>query len=628
MKKHVYLVQVADNYGPNKFLPLAVGIQWCTAIQDVEINSNWELKDVLIEKLNIKDYVLQLDSPALVAMSCYVWNWNYNCALAKLIKQHWPDCLVVIGGPQVSKTDFLLLKKHPYFDVAVLGENEPAFVDILKSADSKKFDHIPGIMLPGKIIPGESRTRNLDRLVSPILSGFYDKIIAKYPDPERKIQWQVTFETMRGCPYHCAFCDIGEDYWNKTYQFDLNRIYQEIDWMSENQIEYVSVCDSNWGIFERDYDISKYVINKKLETGYPKFWDVSWAKNNHQRIIRMAELDKAAGTRIFRGITFAVQSFAQPALDSVDRFNLSDSVLTQTIQSLRQQQIATYTEMIWPLPGETLESLLTGLQKVIDMGQEDFLMVHPLVLTPNAPLSSQESIIKNGIQYRMTPLDTFWLKIDDADNYITETVGTVYATNTVTIDDTIDGHMYAHWLIVLYYYGWAHMIMRYLHRVHNISQMQFVKDFIQYLIEQKDDIFYQEHNITRNSWADVFKKSAMWGRLIDGVYWEYKSATCVKFHHRRREVFAFIERFVKEKYNVDRRDLFILNSAMCADWKAQYPIELNLDPAVAQCCLNLTADKVKISHWDRGIVSDTEFVKVAYHYQRRSRYWICNVEQI
>ena len=64
------------------------------------------------------------------------------------------------------------------------------------------------------------------------------------------------------------------------------------------------VCDSNWGLISRDVDITKYVIKTKKKYGYPKFWDVTWAKANSDRIYEIAMLDKEAGTRLFKGITF------------------------------------------------------------------------------------------------------------------------------------------------------------------------------------------------------------------------------------------------------------------------------------------------------------------------------------
>lgn len=621
--RNIYLVQVVDSYGPNKFLPLAIAYQWLAAK-----NPDWHLKDTLIEKHNIKDYVSKMESPSVVAMSCYIWNWNYNCALAKEIKQSWPDCLIVIGGPQVSKTDFLLLKKYPFFDIAVLGENEEAFKNILERYDTRNFENIPGTMTPGKIYPGVKRTQKLDDLPSPILSGFYNDIINKYHNTGETYMWQITYETMRGCPYHCSFCDIGEDYWNKTFQFDINRVFAEIDWMSKNKIEYVAVCDSNWGLFERDYDITKYVIKKKLETGYPKFWDVTWAKSNQDRVRRIAELDKEAGTALFKGVTFAVQSLNKETLKSVERFNLPESVIKTSMNYFKAKDISTYSELIWPMPGETNDTLINGVQKLIDLGQEDFVMIHPLVLTPNAPMGQPDYIKKHNLKFKEVPLDTFWLKIQDPDNYIIETVYAVHSTEQVNKDQTVQGHMFAHWLIVMYYYGWAHFIMKYLKNKFSVSETEFITDLISYLELNKQGLLYDEHIETQNALLNVFDNSGFWGRLIDGIYWEYKSATCVNFHFHRTELKKELTKFLKYQYNIDNKELIELNSDMCFDWRNDYPINKKLSRELTSFCFGTDIKEFEIYHHDNFLKDDSEFIRKVYHYQRKNRYWKCSIKVV
>jgi radical SAM superfamily enzyme YgiQ (UPF0313 family) len=618
---NLYLIQVVDSYGPNKFLPLAIAYQWLAAKND-----KWMVKDTLIEKLNIKKYVREMQDPKLVAMSCYVWNWNYNCALATEIKKQWPECVIVIGGPQVSKTDFLLLKKHPYFDIAILGENEDAFKIVLEQYDSRNFENIPGTMLPGKIIPGVKRTQDLNALPSPILSGFYDALIDKYQQDGSTYMWQVTYETMRGCPYHCAFCDIGEDYWNKTFQFDIKRIYKEIDWMAERKIEYVAVCDSNWGLFERDYDITKYVIKKKLETGYPKFWDVTWAKSNHERVRRIAELDKQAGTKLFKGVTFAVQSLNKETLKSVERFNLAESVIKTSMNHFKSKDISTYSELIWPMPGETTATLTQGMQRLIDLGQEDFVMVHPLVLTPNAPMGQPDYIKQHKLQCKEVPLDTFWLKVEDPEDYIVETVFAVYGTECATQQETVDGHMFAHWLIVMYYYGWAHFVMKFLKNKLAVSETEFITDLINYIKLKKQGILYSEHIETERALNDVFDNAGFWGRLIDGVYWEYKSATCVNFHFNRESLKTELAEFIGYQYNIHNTDLIDLNSDMCFDWRTQYPIRKQVSSDVTSLCFGIDVTKIDIYHENNSITSDIDFVKTVYHYQRKNRYWKCAIK--
>lgn len=618
---NLYLVQVVDSYGPNKFLPLAIAYQWLCAQSD-----DWCLKDTLIEKLNIRNYVKKMENPKVVAMSCYIWNWNYNCALAKEIKQYWPNCKIVIGGPQVSKTDFLLLKKHSYFDIAVLGENEQAFKTILEKVLTNNFEDIPGTMIAGKIFPGVTRTQHLDALPSPILTGFYNSIIDAYQQDGKTYMWQVTYETMRGCPYHCAFCDIGEDYWNKTFQFDIQRVYKEIDWMAENKIEYVAVCDSNWGLFERDYEITEYVVKKKLETGYPKFWDVTWAKSNQDRVRRIAELDKQAGTKLFKGVTFAVQSLNKETLNSVERFNLSESVIKSSMNYFKAKDISTYSELIWPMPGETNTTLTQGMQRLIDLGQEDFVMVHPLVLTPNAPMGQPDYIKQHKLQCKEVPLDTFWLKVEDPEDYVVETVFAVYGTDHATQQETVEGHMFAHWLIVMYYYGWAHFVMKYLKNKLAVSETEFITDLITYIMLKKQGILYSEHVETERALNDVFDNAGFWGRLIDGVYWEYKSATCVNFHFNRENLKAELAQFIGYQYNIHDTDLIDLNADMCFDWRTQYPIRKQVSSEVTSLCFGMDVTEIDVYHDDQSITSDADFIKKVYHYQRKNRYWKCAVK--
>ena len=626
MQKNVLLVQVVDSYGPNKFLPLAVAYQWLNACTDKYVSNNYKLLDVLIEKTNIHKYVEELEKPDVVLMSCYVWNWNYNCKLAELIKKKYPDSFIIIGGPQVSKTDFLLLKKHKYFDLAVLGENEESLKKVLVNLDSKNFGDIPGLMLPGKLDSRIERTLNLDSLPSPILSGFYDMIIDKYEKKyNKKFMWQVTFETMRGCPYHCAFCDIGESYWNKAYLFNIDRVKKEIDWMSERKIEYVSVCDSNWGMFERDIEITDYVIKKKLETGYPNFWDVTWAKNNQERIKKIATADKVNDTKLFKGITFALQSLNEKSLKSIERFNLGEDIVKESMEYYRNLDIPTYSELIWPLPSETLESLKDNIQKLIDLGQRDFLMVHPLVLTPNSPMGQPDYVEKYKLKYETVPLDTFWLKVEDPETYINEDVYAVYATDTVDLDTTVQGHMFAHWMIVLFYYGWAHYLMQYMRSKHDVTESEFISAFIKYVEDKKPELLYQEHNTTVDGLYSVFKKSTFWGTLINDIYWEYKSATSVKFHQNRDKLKIELHEFMKSVYGIGHETLINLNNDMVFDYRRSYPYSISIDEDVAKHCLDIDFTQLVIDHYDKNTEFDDDlFVKKAYHWQRKNRYWKCN----
>lgn len=632
--KNIVLAQVVDNYGPNKFLPLAISYQWLTAAQHPEVHSNWTVAEVLIEKINIDAWIeeinYEIDS---IAMSCYVWNWEFNKQLAKKVKVRWPDCKIIIGGPQVPKHDPDFIRNHDYFDIAILGENESIFAEALLCDSIESLaDHVGVVTKLTNEIKQPTRTENLDQLPSPILSGFYDKIISDYENKHnQKYLWQVTFETMRGCPYHCAFCDIGDDYWNKTKLFSMDRIQKEIQWMADRKIEYVSVCDSNWGLFDRDYEITQWVIDAKLKSGYPKFWDVTWAKNNPDRVQKIVMLDKQAGTRLFKGITFAMQSMDPPTLNVISRFNIKDGATYSAMKYYHENDVPTYSELIWPLPGETIQSFKQGLQKLINLGQRDFLMVHPLVLTNNAPMGQPLYRKTHNLVTQNLPLDTFWLEIKDPGSYIIERVDVVCSTDSVSFDDMIEGHLIAHWLIVLYFYGWGHYVIDYLNRAHNISELEFISEWLNYF-KNKQDIVGQEHKKTQQALISVFKDNAMWGRQVsssDSIYWEFKSATSVVIHRNREKFKQSLTDFLQDVYNIKNVDLVNLNLDMCVDWKETYPKLINYQTTdVVKKLFNISSQQVVINHWDNECNNDVLFVKKAYHWQRKNRYWRCSISTV
>ena len=82
-------------------------------------------------------------------------------------------------------------------------------------------------------------------------------------------KWIGLWETNRGCPFKCAFCDWGSATGDKVASFEEERLHKEIDWFSNNKIEFVFCCDANFGIKKRDIDIANYISKKKEETGYP-----------------------------------------------------------------------------------------------------------------------------------------------------------------------------------------------------------------------------------------------------------------------------------------------------------------------------------------------------------------------
>ena len=615
--KNVYLIQTSDVYGPNKFLPLAIAYQWCYGKNDQCV-----LKDTLIEKADPDTYAKNMDNPFYCLISSYVWNWEYNKRLATAIKKYHPQCVVITGGPQIDKNDPEFFNKYPMFDLAVHGEGENAVKEIL--ARDTDFDGIPQVQTRTHMPKPAVRRRNLKDIPSPILEGFYEPIMAKYPDDTL---WQVTWESLRGCPYHCAFCDIGESYWNKLTLFEMERCKEEIEWMGKNRIEYVSVCDSNWGLLDRDIELTQCVLDTKEKYGYPMWFDATWAKNNVDRNFEIAMMNKRASVNIFKGVTFAMQSFNDPTLSASERFNINEDQVAEYLKKYKEEDIPTYSELIWPMPEETYSSLKENVQKLIDLGQDSYLMIHPLVITYNATMGSKSYQEQWGMTVKNVPLDTFYLGEDDIENYILEYTDAVYSTRKASWNDVLKGFMFSWVSILMYYYGWGHYLAKYL-RTQDIREVDFFEDLRQWIVDNPGTLLHQEYTETQQHHIDTYHNEKLWGRKVHGeddIYWEYKGASSVVLHDNKDKLKQELTQFLKETYKLENAEQVVeLNLALTRDRDTVYPYVCTTEKDIAQNMLGINNDTIIIDHHDKQSIDPVLWYQKAYHWDRKSRYWRCS----
>lgn len=54
---------------------------------------------------------------------------------------------------------------------------------------------------------------DIQNVPSPFLDGSFDKLLA---NNDKGLAYNVSVESNRGCPFSCAFCEIGEQYYAKV----------------------------------------------------------------------------------------------------------------------------------------------------------------------------------------------------------------------------------------------------------------------------------------------------------------------------------------------------------------------------------------------------------------------------
>jgi hypothetical protein len=83
-----------------------------------------------------------------------------------------------------------------------------------------------------------------------------------------------------------------------------------------------------------------------------------------------------------------IQSMNPLTLSLVDRENIKTSAFLEMFTQLSARGIDSYCELIWPLPGETLDTLKAGFESLLDVGARTTIM-YPAVLINNAKMTDQ-----------------------------------------------------------------------------------------------------------------------------------------------------------------------------------------------------------------------------------------------
>ena len=260
-----------------------------------------EIKDINIELTLATDpeeifTLLENWKPDIIGISNYIWNSELSHSICKYAKKINSHILCILGGPEFpagtgatkivntaqDKTydkSLEYLVNRPSVDYFAYSDGEVVFAEIIRKYIENDFsiklmkDKVPAIkgcaslskdrskLEVGEYIPriglqGSVKAQGRDIIPSPYLNGSLDKFLDG--------TFMPAFETARGCPFLCTFCDQGLDA-TKITSFSTKRLADEMMYVGEkmSKIEKgtkaVAIFDSNWGLFQKDVELADYI---------------------------------------------------------------------------------------------------------------------------------------------------------------------------------------------------------------------------------------------------------------------------------------------------------------------------------------------------------------------------------
>ena len=390
------LSQINNSFSGAHYLPYAAGLMESYVLAHAKDPERYQFLKPLFRRMPVDEAAAQFHDADIVGFSLYSWNERLTLAIAQRLKKQNPAVIVIVGGPQVPDRCEDFLRSNPFIDVAVHGEGEHVFLELLEALDANSINEVSGISFIDDrdqfvTNPKPSRIRDLDKIPSPYLSGTFDELMADYPETE----WLILWETNRGCPFKCTFCDWGSATQAKVFQFGMERLNQEMDWFSHNKVEFIFCCDANFGIIKRDVDIAEYAATNKARLGYPHALSVQNTKNATDRAYLTQKILADAGLN--KGVTLSMQSLDVTTLTNIKRENISLDTYEILQNRFTDDGVPTYSDLILALPGETYNSFTKGVSELIENGQHNRIQFNNLSVLPNAEMGDPEYLKKIAV---------------------------------------------------------------------------------------------------------------------------------------------------------------------------------------------------------------------------------------
>lgn len=344
---------------------------------DVELEY-YDMVGMEIDENELKSRLTRFN-PDIVAISIFTSHFHNAMSYARFFKSFIPQTKVLIGGIHTSIFPTESLEYIPEVDYACVGEAEmvmPEFLRRLRAGES--LEGMKGLVWRNE--KGEVRYNgpadlcmDLDSVPFParhlVPNEVYFNFISTYRN-------YTVFNTSRGCPFQCVFCESSGTKWRAR--------------SAENVFQEIVECYEKYGVREVDIFDSSFTVSKSRvlelcdmmeQSGLAK--KVRWDVRSRVDTIDEEMLDALAAGGCYR-IFYGIES-ADPAILETLRKGIKLSRVEEIVRKTDKVGISAFGYFLLGAPGETHETA----NKTIEFAKSlplDFAIFNCLTAFPQTPL--------------------------------------------------------------------------------------------------------------------------------------------------------------------------------------------------------------------------------------------------
>lgn len=376
---NILFVNPCLRYGVgHRYLPVGLGYVVTSAS---EAGFDFDLLDIDLHQFDdeyVEEYV-RTHRYDVIAFGCIVTHYRWVKWFADVVKQHQPDCRLVVGNSVGSSIPDLLFQNAPV-DIVVLGEGDVTTVEVLKALEGEeRLGDVEGIAFRdarGRVVRNAPRRarRKIDEFPYPNWDLFE---VEQYLELGKSTAQDTTLypvgdavvmpvNTARGCVHKCTFCH--HVFWNDPYRHrSVASIVGEIKRNKERYgANYINFWDE---LSFSKLDQAEALADALIAEDLGVHWTAAirsdlFGRSDVPRDRRRSVAEKfvAAGALV---VGYSLESANAEILKTMNK-RVEAAHFAEQIELLSEVGLRSNTSLVIGCPNETLETLTETMQFCLD----------------------------------------------------------------------------------------------------------------------------------------------------------------------------------------------------------------------------------------------------------------------
>ncbi len=357
----------------------------CAFVTEGTVNEDEER---LLERICARDW-------DVVGFCCYIWNITLVRRLCRTLKERYPHRTVVLGGPEVGFTPRETLEECPQADYVLTGAGEKSIAMLCNCLADRAPVRVAGCTSREHSLPPESPATP----PSPYTEEYFSALGGRI----------AYLETMRGCPYSCAFCLSGRE--EELQFFPVERVKRELLSLGNSGTKTIKLVDRSFNADpKRAAEIVRFLIENRWQ--FPSDLCIHFEIEGMTLTRELTELFCSAPAGFFR-LEVGVQSTNPRSLRAVCRREGANKRMDGMDRLVKSKVLTVHADLIVGLPYEDSASFRESFNRLFAVRPHE-IQVGFLKILKGTPMRDGERF---PCTYSSEPpyevLETPWLKRDE-----------------------------------------------------------------------------------------------------------------------------------------------------------------------------------------------------------------------